>query len=87
MLFVFASSLFWRSIFLRTERHTKGACLLANTRQSQIFDARGHIRVSRLSVGTGTSLSLAMAAHKTRESAAQILARESLSFRSSEVLF
>ena len=42
------------------------------------FDARDHIRVSRLSVGTGTSLSLAMAAHKTRESAAQIPARGEL---------
>lgn len=67
MLFVFASSLFWRSIFLRTEWH------VVSTRDKSEFDARNHIRVSSVSVGTGISLSLAMAPHETRVSAAQMV--------------
>lgn len=37
-----------------------------------------HIRVSRVSVGAGISLSLAMAAHKARVSAAQRVVEKSL---------
>lgn len=71
MLFVFASSLFWRSIFLRTEWH------VVSTRDESEFDARDHIRVSSVSVGTGISLSLAMALHETRVSTAQMVMEES----------
>lgn len=72
MLFVFASSLFWRSIFLRTEWH------VVSTRDKSEFDTRDHIRVSRVSVGTGISLSLAMAPQETRVSAAQMVMEKSL---------
>lgn len=75
MLFVFASSLFWRSIFLRTEWH------IVSTRDKSDLNARDHIRVSRVSVGTGISLSLAMAPHKTRVSAAQMVMEKSFTAR------
>lgn len=58
-----------------------GAFVVSKDAAESDFDARDHIRVSRLSVGTGTSLSLAMAAHKARESAAQIPASGELLLR------